>query len=192
MTREDANKIELVIKNFVVQSQGGKPDVRVENNQIHVYGDVWLFDGSMIPILIDVVHGDFKCDAPIRDLRNSPTVVTGHYSINNLIQMDNLVGAPREVGSFALTHGVPRSLEGLPQRIHHEYGLGIPYGKNLGILRVLLVKDLQVFSMHDPHSGEVDDRLEAITNRYLNRGWGGMVPCARELIKAGYKGNAKI
>jgi hypothetical protein len=55
-----------------------------------------------------------------------------------------------------------------------------------------LVRGLKdgVYIKHDD-GGNLDD-LEAIINRYLNTGRDGIIPCAAELHKAGYGGNAKL
>ena len=165
--------------------------IKRRGQEVHVNGDVTLPDGdSQIPVLIDLVDGDFTCESDIKSLHNSPTQVNGTFFIRKVTYLHNLVGGPRDVANFSIMQGKIGSLEGLPPIIHYE--LSLPYQTNLGILRVLLVQNLEDFSMHNVDTGEIDETLGNIMARYLRKGWAAMVPCARELIGAGYRGMAKL
>ena len=186
-------RMRLILDSYTIDANGPQVGVRLQGNQVHVYGDVKLASGPReIPVQIDMVHGDFWCESDITSLHNSPTVVTGMYNIRKVTQLANMVGGPRAVDYFSIMEGEIASLEGLPQRINGEGGLSLPYVPNLGILRVLLVQNLQDFSMHEGATGEIDETLGNIMARYLRKGWAAMVPCARELIRAGFRENAKL
>jgi hypothetical protein len=44
----------------------------------------------------------------------------------------------------------------------------------------------------EPYGTQTNQNLSVILNRWANTGTRGMVPCAMQMIKAGYRSNAKL
>jgi hypothetical protein len=151
------------------------------------------------------VAGDFKCSLQhLETLQGAPSTVGDSFLCYNN-QLTSLEGAPHTVGwNFSCVNnnltslvGGPRivggnyrcynnrltSLEGLPERVGNVFEIG--FMPKLPILKVLLVKDVRSFQF-------LNKDLNFIMNKYIRTGYNGMVPCARELIKAGFKGNARL
>jgi hypothetical protein len=140
--------------------------------------------------------------------------VEGNFQIDSG-NLDSLVGSPESVeGDFCATHNFLSTLEGGPKFVRNLYDVagndledlkGLPesmpgsslgpsrfdvtYNHNLGMLRLLLVKGLGTIVIWPrlPHK-----TLQIILNKYLRTGPAGIMPCAAEMIKAGYAGNARL
>jgi hypothetical protein len=100
-------------------------------------------------------------------------------------KLTTLKGAPQIVGgSFCCDNNNLISLEGLPQMINEN--IQLDYSPKLPLLKLLLVKGLKRIIC------KMNIEIEFIMNKYLGKGYSGMVPCARELIKAGFNENARL
>ena len=138
-----------------------------------------------------VVLGDFNCaENPITDLQGAPQFVGGRFLCIET-NITNLVGGPVEVHGEYVCRYNPHvtSLEGLPRLV--KKSLDIPYSRDLPMLRTLLVQETTEISLWGSRE-RYPDIVKDILNKYKSKGWGAMVPCARELIRAGFRGNAKL
>jgi len=104
----------------------------------------------------------------------------------------SLQGCPRRVGlSFACTINALTSLQYLPERAR---SMQLDYTPTLGLLRICAVQDLArlafsaKISMYRPQA----EQARLIISKYLQSGRDGIIPCAAELHKAGFGGNAKL
>ena len=82
-----------------------------------------------------------------------------------------------------------RSLEGLPTTC---YEIELPWIDDLPLLRLLLVKDLYKLAFWADIHNTVHEDVAEIILRHAPQGRAGLSACATELIKAGYRGNAKL
>jgi len=135
------------------------------------------------------VHGNFWCAySPINTLEGAPAHVGGEIDVR-YCNLKNFVGAPTHVGSnFWGRRNPVESLEGLPAQIPGE--LDFDWNPTLPILRSLIAKtvDAKAYGYHDYEHAE---QVNAILNRHAGSGKSGAIACAIELVKAGFKGNAR-
>jgi hypothetical protein len=104
-------------------------------------------------------------------------------------KLKDLQGTPSHLFSLDMSWNYLESLQGLPL---HCQKIALTWHKDLPLLRLLLVQDLRVVEFSG--AGFIPDRdiLNNIINKYKGKGYAGMVPCARELIRAGLTGNARL
>jgi hypothetical protein len=154
------------------------------------------------------VDGYFICNHnKITSLEGAPQRVGKHFACARN-QLTSLKGATQQVGeSFYCGGNQLENLLGMPSRIHGKLAcyenpltslegmasegvseLVISYDPHLPLLRVLQAKDVRF----EPESGvgsEVEDILH--DPRWLGHGKSKAMLCAAELLRAGYKGNAR-
>jgi len=137
---------------------------------------------SQLPIQFGTVSGNFWCNgASLTTLVGSPTSVGGYFLCehNKLI---NLKGAPTYVGShFWCTDSPLSSLEGAPDHVGEEFWC--TYNAHLPLLRLVIYN--RVLISHAP------DPVKEIMDKYVGQDKMGALKAAAELIKAGYKENAR-
>jgi hypothetical protein len=143
-----------------------------EQGRINVKGDVmWRkhFPTQQLPIQFGKVSGSFNL--------NGSGISSAH-------------GMPSEVGKSLLLMSLPNfPLQELPHKVGGEVWLDYnPQWPLLHLLQIQIGGRIFLYT-GDPDQDQV---LNTIMNRYRNKGYTGMVPCARELIKAGFKGNARL
>jgi len=160
---------------------------------------------TKLPVQFDHVVGDFNCTrSQLESLEGAPQSVDGWFSCS-YSELESLLGAPQSVGNHFYCYsttlksllGAPRSvggdfdclattlesLAGAPQSVGGKFYCS--YDRSLGLLPLLLIKDLKGVSIGN-------DTVNSILNRYLGQGRDGIIPCAAELHKAGYGSNAKL
>jgi hypothetical protein len=125
--------------------------------------------------------------------RNIPNLIGGPKWVGGLYRaaecgLNTLEGCPEHVGGiFDITENDLTSLHSVPNYCDI---FAISVGENLGLLKLCLLfcNNLQIYRPN----GDPNRPLTAILRRYLNTGRDGIVPCAAELHKAGFSGNAKL
>jgi hypothetical protein len=122
----------------------------------------------------------------LKSLEGGPNTVSGAY-ICSYNELTDLRGAPDQVPKRFVAHGNPlKSLEGCPsfigERFHLTYTLTLP------LLRTLVALDGVVFDVSDD---DVDPVLERILDKYKGQGRRGAFACKKEMIEAGFEGNAR-
>ena len=105
----------------------------------------------------------------------------------------SLSGSPHTTGAWfeCSREENLNSLEGMPTKV---YGwIELPYRSDLGLLRLCLVEGASRIRLYkkDPDHRDLAV-LRNIVNRYKGTGKGALSAFATELIKAGYRGNAKL
>jgi hypothetical protein len=162
---------------------------------------------ARFPVKFGRIEGTFIADrCNLATLAGSPKHVNGIFSVNgNFLStlaggpeyvgedffcdknhLTDLKGAPNVTDNFSCEDNPLVSLEGLP--VNSEM-IHVTYQKNLGLLRLVGVKAAAVVVSHELH--EVD----AILEKYMGQGpdlRSRILQCQKELISAGYAGNARM
>jgi hypothetical protein len=137
---------------------------------------------TMLPVQFGHVRGDFYChNSTLQSLVGAPVHVGGEFncSWNSLI---NLTGAPSHVGGDFNCLGNPLdSLEGAPDHVGGEFMC--TYSPHLPLLRLLNYARTTTFGA--PYY------VKKIMAKYAGQGKRASLSCAAELIRAGYKDNAR-
>ena len=116
-------------------------------------------------------------------------IIPGDFSCYGSSNITSLIGGPENVGTnYNCGKCSITSLEGLPKSIGGMFY--IDYHKDLPLLRLMSVKNLQGVKFY-PFTSPKFLEIQQILKKYLGTGPGGALACAAELIKAGYKENAK-
>ena len=182
---------------------------------VMVTGDCMLRESktvTQLPVQFASVGGHFSCrHNQLTSLAGAPQSVGGYFACsgNKLTSLDgapqsvggdfycgynqltSLEGAPQSVGGdFYCDNNQLTSLDGLPKSINGKFYLD--YIPNLPMLRLFKVRGITEIRVKDPATRKQGHPVEHIINRYIHLGINGILPCAAELYKAGYSGNAKL
>ena len=150
---------------------------------VTVTGDVDLTKSvSKLPVQFGAVSGNFWCNGgTLNTLVGSPTSVGGYFLCENNL-LTNLQGAPKHVGThFWCTENPLTSLEGAPEDVSQEFWC--TYDEHLPLLRLIMYNKVLISDVPDP--------VKQIIDKYMGQGKVGALKAAAELIKAGYKENAR-
>ena len=128
------------------------------------------------------VGGYFRCNANLlTSLQGAPTSVGGDFYCGSN-QLTSLQGAPTEVGgNFDCGSNRLTSLQGAPQSVGGHFYCN--YNENLELLKLLFIKKLKSINIRTD--------IDNIMDKYIGKGPGGALACAAELIKAGFRKNAR-
>lgn len=152
-----------------------------DDGTLDVDGVVYLHhDVDELPIKFGVVAQFFAVERGLKTLKNMPRTVKGpcHLDGNKLT---TLVGAPETVGEDLELYRNPlENLNGFPREVGGKVKL--IWAKNLPLLRTLVAKEIILHGQ---------PRVDAILNKYAGQGRGGAIDCKRELVAAGFEGNAR-
>lgn len=135
------------------------------------------------------IKGGIKCQHNLlQTLEGAPRELSWFDCDSN--ELSNLIGAPEICTSyFSAMRNPLTSLEGLPKYISNT--LYLPYHDKLPLLRVLTVKGLQSLVLRS-NDAFTSNKVETILRKYIGQGTRGILSCAIELIKAGFRSNAKL
>jgi len=136
------------------------------------------------------VGSGFNCASnQLESLEGSPKTFQNprNWFICNKNQLIDLRGAPEDCHTFECMSNPLQSLVGLPKICQH---FSMDYDPALGMLRLLMVDGLQGISLRTPNGGH--HPVVDIITKHLGQGRDAIVPCAAELHKAGFGGNAKL
>lgn len=145
---------------------------------------------SPLPIKFGQIDRNFNCglfpQLNVINLENFPHTVHGDFRIV-APNMTSLQGAPVHVGGVCVFSSQSlKSLEHLPE----SYGnLRLRYTPHLPMLRLVMAHN--VYWSFPPGGSDKGLYATAIVNKYQGKGKAGVIKCAAELIKAGYKENAR-
>jgi hypothetical protein len=184
-----------------------------DENKLLITGDVMAAMGSAgLNVRFGKLNGNFIANGMgFRSLRGSPEEVTGSFSVSrnrNLTSLEgaplkvgedfaaygckltNLIGAPREIGiSFMVFNNPLESLDGMPDHIGGTISLN--YEPDLGLLRVLVAKTVDFSPGQSQVSWDKVIECQEILNKYAGQGRRGSFAAKKELIEAGFEGNAR-
>jgi hypothetical protein len=140
-------------------------------------GDVYArkpFPHGKWPVRFGEVAQNFDMSkANAMDLEGAPHSVYGYFECDTNLRLSSL-------------RGIPTFVEGW---------LILPYNPNLGLLWICNVSHARRCFIKADASILPPTQLKLlnqIIGKYISRGYAGMVPFARELIRAGFKGNARL
>lgn len=168
----------------------------IKNGIVDFISNVYKLKKSVpkLPIMFNKVGGSFNCAMNyLTTLEGSPKIINeSFYCGFNLLT--SLEGGPIHVGEDYKCDGNNElnSLDGLPQTIGK--GLYLGYRKDLPMLKILGVRNLKklylksIYINDEPLITPIND----IINKYLGQGRIGVLQCAAELTRAGFKGNARL
>jgi hypothetical protein len=168
-----------------------------------------------IPIKMGVVMGRFNCDkCELDTLENAPHTVSDNFSCHSNY-LTSLVGGPQSVGShsmgggtYSCSHNFLKNFEGAPTAFTGYFvGVGqmgtgldsvtglppdarqvdITYQNDLPMLKLLNQKSVHVRQGLTSDLHPITDILE----KYKEQGKPGALKAAAELVRAGYKDNAR-
>lgn len=197
----DPNKnIEKLLSRYFSIRSNKNPSYTINNGVVNVNGDIRLVDvklykliTSKLPITFGEIYGNFDVsNAEYTTLKGCPKYVGSNFRCldNKLI---NLKGGPEEVnGNYFCWKNPLTTFDGIAEDINGI--LYAPYDSNLPLLKLLSINGLKRiqfdnFTGSDEH---IMNTVENILNKYLDKGKGGILACAAELTKAGFKGNARL
>jgi len=175
---------DLWVKYFDTQAEDWKAgEVTVHpDGSLSVDNNVFLLKNtSSLPIKFSRVEGRFDAgSSDLENLSNFPTYVAGDLDLRGN-HLTNLIGAPSHIGDdLLLTDNPLVSLEGFPAHVGGTASL--PYSANLPLLRSLTAQRIMIPGRPTLHK---------ILNKYAGEGRAGAIDCKRELVAAGFEGNAK-
>jgi hypothetical protein len=168
--------------------------------RVSVSGSVWasaVFSTGVLPVRFLEVERDFdlKIQTPLMSLEGCPETVGKDFRILGA-SLTSLVGAPKRINGdavFALgTRSNFKTLEGFPNYVGGV--TRIRYTPTLGLLRLLNTHTRIDLTTTMDSGGAMLAAAEIvgdILNRYVGLGKRGAVRCQKELIAAGYEGNAR-
>jgi hypothetical protein len=166
-----------------------------DDGEVDMLGDCRLKKpATHFPFNFGTIFGSFITitNGGLVSLVGSPKRVDKNfYCFRNKIT--TLIGGPITVGgNYNVSRNPVNSLDGIPESIQGD--LVIDYYRDLPIIRLLKVKNVTGIHLYSRMGDSEDDvrRIEEIVNRYLGKGRGGALQCAAELVKAGFKGNARL
>jgi hypothetical protein len=162
------------VSNITIDSEG----------RLDVVGNVTLLkrDVNKLPLKFGKITGTFTASrGELTTLENSPYHVTGSFNVT-VNKLTTLEGGPVHVGDVYEVTGNPLvNLNGLATHIGDAVSFN--YSPNLPLLRTLVAKRIW------PYPAQT--KLEEILDKYAGEGKRGVIRCQKELIAAGFEGNAK-
>lgn len=144
----------------------------------------------------------------IKDLSHAPNQVGGSFYAYHCANLKSLHGAPRWVGGSFLAYNCQlTSLKGAPLVVKDQFSVEnnplenydhvpegctkviLPYNANAPILKLLVYPEVQ-FQWGGVTPGR-HDVVNEIMKKYAGQGRSGAIKAAAELVRAGYKENAR-
>lgn len=129
------------------------------------------------------VHGNYEVWMNrLTSLKGAPWVTQGDFYCGHN-KLTTLAHAPSHVaGSFDCLQNPLNSLDHAPQYVGEEFWAD--YHAHMGLLRMLVTQKLILLK-------RAPAEVQQIMNKYKGQGKAGAIKCAGELIKAGFRENAR-
>ena len=148
-----------------------------------------------IPVRFSRIDGDLHIpNCGLQSLENCPPVI-GDSLLLYGNQLRNCIGMPETIGGYLDISSNPiETLEGFPKYIGRH--VEMTYTLTLPLLRILVAKDV-VFRLPKNAGTELDQLTDAresvdhILDKYMGQGRAAVIDCKRELVAAGFEGNAR-
>lgn len=163
-----------------------KPSViEIEDGVVNVPKASVIRLGPMrqLPVRFGYVHGMFEIGGTgLKTLEGCPHTVGGGFYCR-MTDIVGLAGGPREVAGNYWVQENPGlvSLDGAPESCGN---LQLTYNPLLRVLPLLRYDDFYI--------QKAPDQLKEIMFKYKGQGNKGVLKCAAELIKAGFRDNARL
>ena len=163
---------------------------------VHTQGSVsvrrrgQVFPNNRLPIKFGTVGGDFDVvNTGLTTLENCPHTV-GDTFMCSANKLTTLAHGPQVVKwGYVIGTNPLNSLEGFPVT-HAPEMVSMSWLPHLPMLKLLVSPDIRLYPRMDDQQQQVD-RLHDIMAKYAGQGKKGSIRCAAELIRAGYKDNAR-
>ena len=125
--------------------------------------------------------------AGLRTLEGFPEEIIDGRLVVSRNNLKNFKGGPKRVDDGVSARNMPylTSLEGFPTQINGWVRLD--YDPNLPLLRTLVAKKGIVLFPSGPRT----ERIENIMDKYAGQGRAAVIDCKRDLVAAGFEGNAR-
>jgi hypothetical protein len=157
-------------------------------NRVDIFGDIMLHrlfgrrSHKTLPLVFGKITGNFQAvDLGLTTLEGAPYWVGEAFAVSNN-NLTTLTGGPEYVGTYYFVTKNPlENLDGLASHIGN--GVEFDYTPTLPLLRTLVAK--KIWPTPDQPA------LESILNKYAGQGRRGMFAAKKELIEAGFSGNAR-
>lgn len=170
-----------------------------------IFGDFSIANAKLVSLdgCPRIVDGHFDCSYnQLKSLVHSPQDVESFDCSNNLLTslegappagteefvcnsnlLPDLTSAPATKYLAALNNPF-QNFRGTPSHIE---SVAVTWRRDLPLLGLLTVKDINIHF----HNGTHYDEIEQILKQYASQGRAGMIDCKRELVAAGFEGNAR-
>jgi hypothetical protein len=168
-----------------------------DQGHVSVHGSVAASSNfSQLPVTFSHVAGtfDLKIQPTLTTLVGCPNIVGGDFRVLGSI-LNTLEGAPIEIEGNARfgnqSHHDLKNLLGFPRRVG---GITrVRYQPDLGMLRLLNTQKEIVLYISQGYEFLARDgaKVSDILNKYVGEGKRGAIRCQKELISAGFEGNAR-
>jgi hypothetical protein len=154
----------------------------------HTVGDTFDCSSNSLTSLAYAPHHvgkHFRCSHnQLTSLQHAPSHVQGYFNCAKNLLTD-LVHAPTHVQDNFTCHGNPlTTLNGLPDHVGGT--IWLTWDPQLPLLRALTGRQVQFMNI-TPES----EQVAGILNKYMGSGKPGAIRAAAELIRAGFKDNAR-
>jgi hypothetical protein len=151
------------------------------------------FKGHKLPVKFGSVGGDFDLtNVRLTTLENAPHTVGDTFMCSGN-KLTTLTHGPKSVNyGYVIGTNPLINLEGYPDQ-HAPEWVAMSYNPDLPLLRLLASPKIELW----PHISryllerEKVDQVYQILNKYAGQGKRASLSCAAELIRAGFKGNAR-
>lgn len=160
------------------------------NDRVSIDGDCELLQSSSnllaLPVNFYKVTANFACDnAGLTSLDGCPEIVGGHFFAGNNALTD-LHNAPKTIGGFCgVTGNELISLKGLPEAFGR---ISLTWNKDLPLLQ-LVGRNAVIYD--NDNSNESGQKCHKILKSYIGRSTrADIIACQKDLIDAGFEGNA--
>ena len=169
-----------------------------------IYGEFSIASMGLVSLegCPGIVNGSFDCSHnQLTSLKHAPEDVVDFDCSHN--QLTSLAGCPTTPGELVcannllpdLTSAPPTSLlyaldnpfQHFRNTPAHLDEVAVTWRRDLPLLGLLTVKSIDI---HFPNGTHYDE-VEEIMNKYAGQGRAGMIDCKRELVAAGFEGNAR-
>jgi hypothetical protein len=157
-----------------------------EHTPAHIGGLTRFYQNQLTTLdgVPNTGYASFNCARNmLKTLVGGPAYMVGDFNCDRN-QLTNLVGAPKTVtGWFTCEDNPLVSLEGMPTALA---GIILDYADDLPLLRTLNAQQIQ-FNWPNSRNRQVAQ----ILMKYAGEGKRGVIRCQKDLIAAGFEGNAK-
>lgn len=199
----DKEQIDAFMAEHVELDAGSKYSIDAQG-KVNVNGSCTVKSSpGHMPVQFGTVSGNFNCTGSgMKSLEGGPVSVGGNFTADCLLinlegdHLRNMIGGPRVIsGSLSLLYNELDSLDGFPEKCGNgkDSSISIDFRENLGVLR-LITNEVNVGTLNISHSPA---GLSTLIQKYMGKPTpaarqSAAVACAAELIRAGFRGMAKL
>jgi len=184
ITKSDITKLFNIWGDITINDINGSPIVDVEGS-VEPYTQ--SFHIEKLPFKFGKVESFIFNDVGLTTLIGSPQDVTSTFNVVNN-KLSTLEGGPKTVGTYYFCNDNPlMNLKGAPDTVGAEFQ--VSWQPELPLLSIVKYNDVYVFN---------NRRISNIIRKYCKNARGdkplrqAIIQCQKELLDAGFKGNATL